>query len=51
MRKLGIVIAVLLVLVVAEMAIAPKMIYVTRYHDEIQNKLIANLGVRRRSAR
>jgi AsmA protein len=44
MRKVGIVIAVLLVLVVAVLAIAPKMINVNRYHDEIQNQLSAKLG-------
>jgi AsmA protein len=44
MRKLGIVIAVLVVLVVAVLAIAPKMINVNRYHDQIQNQLSAKLG-------
>ena len=44
MRKFGIALGVLLVLVVAALAIAPKMINVNRYHDEIQNQLSAKLG-------
>ena len=44
MRKLGIAIAVLLVVVVAVLAIAPKMLNVNHYHDQIQSQLSAKLG-------
>jgi len=44
MRKYGIAFLVLVVVVVAILAIAPKMIDVNRYHDEIQNQLTAKLG-------
>jgi AsmA protein len=44
MRKVGIAIGVLLVVIIAVLVIAPKMINVNKYHDEIQSQLSAKLG-------
>jgi uncharacterized protein involved in outer membrane biogenesis len=44
MRKLGIAVGVLLVLIIAVLVIAPKMINVNKYHDQIQSQLSEKLG-------
>jgi uncharacterized protein involved in outer membrane biogenesis len=44
MRKLGIAIGVLLVVIFAVLVIAPKMINVNKYHDQIQSQLSEKLG-------
>jgi len=44
MRKLGIAVGVLLVLIFAVLVIAPKMINVNKYHDQIQSQLSEKLG-------
>src|SRR5512140_1969033 len=44
MRKLGITIVVLGVIMLAILAIAPTLINVNRYHDQIQSQLSSKLG-------
>src|SRR3954469_24591385 len=44
MRKIGIAIGVLLVVIVLILAVAPKLINVNKYHDQIQSQLSEKLG-------